>query len=583
MNKNIIVQFYLLLWLFPLLGHGQIDYVSAEQEEYILLHTDRELYISGETVWFKIYAFNKSQNSRSNLSKVAYLELINPKGLSLSRVKVELIDGWGIGSMELPAILSSDQYILRGYTQSMRNFGAENFGHKKLIIINPKQALLPPSEKALKDEKPINKEITTGEKPTANQPIFVRIQTNKEQFGQRELVQLDITAKDDKGQPLAAQFSIGVALTNPNQALNPSILQKIREEKSVDLSNSIIKPVFRTESNGLSLSGKVINTQTNEALPNAEIYLAFAGKTAMVYTAISDLKGDFNFLLPKLFGVQQIVVQALSKETKALKILIDEEFHEVTKDTTTSFSLSSDWVAYANNLMVNAQITQAYQAFAPQSTYSSAHKFADLAFFGAPDKQYFLDDYTRFPLPEFFFEIVPTVRVKGKYKEEYLEVSNNWESSMSNVNPLLLVDGVPVFDPIAFLKINNRLIKSTEIITAPFWLNPGVYNGIVQLSSYEGDARSFSLPETAIRQSYLTFLPQKQFPTPNYNAPIDTHLPDFRNTLYWNPKVETNAAGKATISFFTSDALGDYTIQVEGFAEKRMLESSSKRIFVIQE
>jgi len=184
MNKINTFQIYLLLWLFPFLGNAQAGY----PEEQLLLHTDRELYISGETVWFKVYALEQDETSLSNFSKVAYLELINQKGLSLSRVKLELVDGLGIGTIELPSILKSGPYILRSYTQAMRNLEYPNFGDKKLIILHPTQALVQASEKDTTIVQPFLEKKNTAEKrPT--QQLSIGVQSNKEQYGQRELLQ----------------------------------------------------------------------------------------------------------------------------------------------------------------------------------------------------------------------------------------------------------------------------------------------------------------------------------------------------------------------------------------------------------
>lgn len=39
---------------------------------------------------------------------------------------------------------------------------------------------------------------------------------------------------------------------------------------------------------------------------------------------------------------------------------------------------------------------------------------------------------------------------------------------------------------------------------------------------------------------------------------------DNRTTLYWNPRVRTDAGGRAKVSFFTADGSGDYTVTLEG-------------------
>jgi hypothetical protein len=59
------------------------------------------------------------------------------------------------------------------------------------------------------------------------------------------------------------------------------------------------------------------------------------------------------------------------------------------------------------------------------------------------------------------------------------------------------------------------------------------------------------------------------FPVPQYTrAPgaYDGPRTDFRETVYWNPAVETNASGDAEVSFVTSDAVTAFRATAEGFA-----------------
>ena len=43
--------------------------------------------------------------------------------------------------------------------------------------------------------------------------------------------------------------------------------------------------------------------------------------------------------------------------------------------------------------------------------------------------------------------------------------------------------------------------------------------------------------------------------------------PDYRTTLYWNPSVEFDETGRATVEFYTSDAPADYDITIEGITQ----------------
>ena len=44
-------------------------------------------------------------------------------------------------------------------------------------------------------------------------------------------------------------------------------------------------------------------------------------------------------------------------------------------------------------------------------------------------------------------------------------------------------------------------------------------------------------------------------------------VPDYRTTLYWNPSVEFDETGRATVEFYTSDAPADYDISIEGVTQ----------------
>jgi hypothetical protein len=56
----------------------------------------------------------------------------------------------------------------------------------------------------------------------------------------------------------------------------------------------------------------------------------------------------------------------------------------------------------------------------------------------------------------------------------------------------------------------------------------------------------------------------KQFYSPKYKLDTVPNMTDIRTTIHWEPNIITGKDGKATISFFTADAPGKYSIIVEG-------------------
>ena len=536
--------------------------------EKILLHTDRQIYISGETIWFKVYTLGAQQNKLADFSKVGYLELISPTGAPVSRVKILLEKGLGNGTIEVPTALKSGKYTLRAYTQAMRNLGKDAFGVQNLLILNPTQAIV-------KDT--IGQENFTLEESmpilvSSSDHLNIQVEPSKKSYLQRDLASMEISVTNEKGEPITAELSLGITLkTSKNHLLFESTSKGNNSNDTFTKNDN----KFPTENRGMRIEGKVINESSGKGAPGVNIFIAFPGKRALVYTATTSEDGDFSVLLPKMYGLRQVIVQIQPPKNKPLSIQIKDPFHENLIKEEPPFILPAKWESLATNLLINAQIENAYQAFELPSEYQSTNPHSNVSFFGEPVYRYKLDDFTRFPLPEFFYEVVPEVRVKGKFGEERLAVSLTQENFPEEVPPLLLVDGVPVFDQSTFLKINNKLIESAEIVTDPIWLNPGTFRGVIQVSSFEGDARCITLPQDALRRSFLTFLPEKQFRTPNY-LNQDNTLPDFRNTLYWNPDIKTDASGKAKIEVYTSDAIGEYEIIVEGVSKDGQLLGSKR-------
>jgi hypothetical protein len=60
--------------------------------------------------------------------------------------------------------------------------------------------------------------------------------------------------------------------------------------------------------------------------------------------------------------------------------------------------------------------------------------------------------------------------------------------------------------------------------------------------------------------------PVRVFPVPQYTKGYDGPRTDFRETIYWNADVQTNADGNAEVSFVTNDAVTAFRVTAEGFS-----------------
>lgn len=145
MNKNLNLA---LLSLLILAGTAQGQhsdtlvnrfkkYRENTLQEKIYAHIDRTFYLTGETLWFKVYNVDGTLHQPVDVSKVAYAEVLDAANFAVLQAKIELDQGMGNGSFFIPASLSSGNYRLRVYTGWMKNFLPEYYFDQHITIVNP--------------------------------------------------------------------------------------------------------------------------------------------------------------------------------------------------------------------------------------------------------------------------------------------------------------------------------------------------------------------------------------------------------------------------------------------------------------
>ena len=82
-------------------------YRSTRASEKLYAHFDQNLYLTGETMWFKLYLVDATLNAPDDQSRVAYVEIIDDLKRPVLQTKVAMKDGFGNGSIFLPASISS--------------------------------------------------------------------------------------------------------------------------------------------------------------------------------------------------------------------------------------------------------------------------------------------------------------------------------------------------------------------------------------------------------------------------------------------------------------------------------------------
>lgn len=112
-------------------------YSNTVLQEKAYAHTDRTFYMTGEIIWFKVYVVDAGQNKLADVSKIAYVDVLDAANNPVMQAKIGLKNGTGSGSLYIPVTMANGNYKLRAYTNWMKNFSADLYFEKQLTIVNP--------------------------------------------------------------------------------------------------------------------------------------------------------------------------------------------------------------------------------------------------------------------------------------------------------------------------------------------------------------------------------------------------------------------------------------------------------------
>ena len=111
---------------------------SAQIERYpqekLHLHTDKDSYIAGDTIWLRAHCADAATHRPIAASRYVYVELRDDRGSLVRRIKLLSRDSVYSGYLPTQSLERFGDYSLTAYTLYMRNPGPEYFFKKPLTI-----------------------------------------------------------------------------------------------------------------------------------------------------------------------------------------------------------------------------------------------------------------------------------------------------------------------------------------------------------------------------------------------------------------------------------------------------------------
>lgn len=545
---------------------------SDYYREKLVINTDREIYITGEQLWLKVFKMDGLTGALSDISKIVYIELLDVFNNPVIQVKTRVDGSSGSAVIWLSDTLSSGNYLLRAYTNWMKNFSEDLFSYRTITIVNPFKNisdLVTPISGQINDDIQIN---TEGENLPGDEVIsdraLIRTSLNKKKYQTRDRVKLDISVFGAGGNHVNADLSVSVV-----KSFLADTFRKYQTERSgiADFINySFEIPSYLPELEGELISGVILNKTTNEPLRETDISLSFVGKSAKCQFMKTNAKGEFIFVVKDQAGLNEIVIQPLLNDNTGSYVELNQPFcNTFSSNRPAPFTLDSNKVESINNAVISMQVNNIYEQARDQKDSLATIQIKD--FFGKPDRRVIMADFIELTdIREVVKEILPEVTLIRKDREPALRVVSSSPYRIFENQALVLFDGVPVYDIEKLLDVSSRELERIDIINTRYFYSDYIFEGIISFVSKKGNLSAIESDNSVFRQIFEGCLEQKNFYSPDYSTDSlrSDRIPDFRNTLYWKPEVITSENGTSSIEFFTSDERMEYLIIIEGFTSE---------------
>lgn len=568
----------------PVSGYSQANTTSEKgvlleeiPQEKIFLHYNATLLFAGEYLYYKLYNLDAETGNFSQISKVAYVELVGKDGKSVFKHKILLENSQGQGDFFLPTTVPSGNYKLLAYTNWMRNKNA--FFAGDLAIINPYRGdqsaiTANASEEA---SNPVSSErIGLSQKNSSKvNDDNMKMTLQKDTFGSRQKVMIDFEG------------------VSGNYSLSARVKDSIDIPQSFNSRNFIVSnhteplnrdSVFLPEVRGDLFSGRIVPDpkDSNQEKSGKKIAFSIPGEDFIFKIATTDKQGRFYLNLDDHYLADQALMQVISEGFNEFTIQPDPLPQiDVKTFTFGNFEITPKMKNWILDRSVQNQIENAYYSVKPD-TLKSLQEI--VPFYTKEPMVYDLDAYTRFPtIKETFVEIIKFSYIsKARNGKSRIIVRQPQGATNYDIPTLLLVDGVMVQDHEQFINYPAKNVKSINILRDNIFLGSHIFSGLVDVRTIEGNYAEV-IDKTNIE--VVTLKPaesKKSYFKQTYKDEAKNlfqRIPDLRTQLFWQPSLDFQTS-RQSLEFYTSDVPGVVEIRLEGFTHQGKPVSVTREILV---
>ncbi|MGB5417552.1 TonB-dependent receptor [Algibacter sp.] len=144
-KKITLFAFVIILLSFTIINNfsqlviEKLENYSNDYPEKIYIKTDKPYYTIGDDIWFSAYLVNGISHKPTSKSNVIYVELVNEKDSIVSHKKLYTNDISAAGDFKINKEWEAGSYLLRAYTNYMRNSSTDFFFKKEIPVWDVKE------------------------------------------------------------------------------------------------------------------------------------------------------------------------------------------------------------------------------------------------------------------------------------------------------------------------------------------------------------------------------------------------------------------------------------------------------------
>ena len=530
---------------------------ASYAQERICIQTDKPYYAPGDTVWLRAHLMEADTNIPFSRSRFVYVELYDQQSDTLMQRLMIRGDKDGVfaNRILLPKSLKGGVYTLVAYTQWMRNFPAEQFCYQPLTVVGGQRA---------RGHRIANKVL-------AHMDAKVTVRGNA--ATDRNPIKLDFDIHDKEGQPLQGIYALSVTdydVVKPDSLFGDIRQNLLRQHLSYqpDTLHKIIYPYQEMQ----FITGRIKGTW-KKRLKNPHLLVVNA-KTGEQWEFELGDSTHFSLGVDNPEGTT-FLLQGTRNSGKTA-------FVELQIDSLTFPKVALPHYALTESPDLSTFRTQAQT----QQMYSRAGyiELPEVTKIGKKQKP-LRRNFMNMEAPRGFQEGDPRIERAVTMQQLLINLgmrvayTNNGEpyiTTPDNSGVLPYVDNFREEDHSFVLNLLPTDVKSIEYFTPNNAINglfaarpanhgkvPGVLFIFLKDGSEIASSRAKDSPSfVSVRQ--LGYRPAVEFYSPQYKSTKSDVRTDHRTTLYWNPKMETDEKGHASVKFYASDVSKRYLVTLEG-------------------